>query len=135
MKDLFKLVEIAHENMNDNYKIIQDQHLFYKPLEDIFTLGEHLHHISYSIHWCIDNLIENNKYPHEKSPQWKSTAELKNYSDEAFNRWKKKIKQLEIPEEKLVYHLEILDHCTYHRSQMALYLRFLKLQPPAYKYI
>lgn len=135
MQYTITLSKIAVQNILDTLQVFKEEQLLYKPTDGVFSVGEHLHHIGYSIHWCIDNLILNQKYPHQASPVIKDIDELSKYLKEACDRWMQLLQTNDYPPEKIPYWLEIIDHSTYHRAQLAVYLRFLQLKPPPYKFI
>ena len=135
MKSYLPIVEVAIENIESTLASIKEEYLLYKPMDGIFTIGEHLYHIGYSIHWCIDNLILDQKYPHLPPLTVNNLPELVRYNREACQRFKQVFMEKDYPVDKMFYWLEIIDHCTYHRAQVAIYCRLLKISPPPYKFI
>lgn len=106
----------------------------FKPVDEVWTFNELLHHIGYGIYWWEENYIR------QQSSEWEPPAvtagkqAVTDYLEKAFADLEKNVKQLKEGSPAMEGFFATMDHITHHRGQATVYLRCQGITPPAYNY-
>lgn len=109
-----------------------EEHYGFKPVDEVFTFNELLHHIAYGIYWWEENYIR------QKETDWApptvtiSKEATARYLTGAFTELKKSVKNLPAGDAAVHAFYTTIDHITHHRGQATTYLRCKGIMPPAY---
>ncbi|MRG44771.1 DinB family protein [Chitinophaga sp. SYP-B3965] len=102
-----------------------------KPVDEVWSFGEQLNHITYGIHWWSEMFIR--KVETEWAPPKPKTGKKTIIAalEKAYDALKKTYEESSGKEDGLY---TTLDHITHHRGQLIVYLRLKGIQPPEYVY-
>ncbi|MBO9732083.1 MAG: DinB family protein [Chitinophaga sp.] len=106
----------------------------FKPVPEVWTFGELLHHIGYGIGWWEENYIR------QQSADWNPPAPTTGkkatiaYVEQAFDALQKSIDGITLSEPVIAGFYATIDHVTHHRGQATVYLRSNGITPPEYIY-
>lgn len=106
----------------------------FKPVPEVWSFLEQLHHIAYGIGWWEENYVKGNKTDWAPTPTKKTKKEVISYLDQAYDLLKETTDKTELNDDLIKGFNSTLDHITHHRGQAILYLRCKNIQAPEYIY-
>lgn len=106
----------------------------FKPVPEVWSFLEQLHHIAYGIGWWEENYMKGNKIDWAPTPTNKTKKEVINYLGQAYDSLKETIGKTQLSDDLIKGFNSTLDHITHHRGQAILYLRCKNIQAPEYIY-
>lgn len=106
----------------------------FKPVPEVWSFLEQLHHIAYGIGWWEDNYVKGNKIDWAPTPIKKTKKEVINYLGQAYDSLKETTGKTQLSDDLIKGFNSTLDHITHHRGQAILYLRCKNIQAPEYIY-
>jgi uncharacterized damage-inducible protein DinB len=106
----------------------------FKPVPEVWTFGELLHHIGYGIGWWEENYIK--QQPADWDPPTATTTKEATiaYLEKAFAALKKSVENSTLSDKVVAGFYATIDHITHHRGQATVYLRSKGIVPPEYIY-
>lgn len=106
----------------------------FKPVPEVWSFLEQLHHIAYGIGWWEENYVKGNKIDWAPTPIKKTKKEVINYLGQAYDSLKETTGKTQLSDDLIKGFNSTLDHITHHRGQAILYLRCKNIQAPEYIY-
>lgn len=106
----------------------------FKPVPEVWTFLEQLHHIAYGIGWWEENYIKGNKTDWAPTPTPKTRKEVITYLNSAYAALQNTISKAKAGDDLMKGFNATLDHITHHRGQLVIYLRCNGIAAPDYTY-
>lgn len=106
----------------------------FKPVDEVFTFNELLHHIGYGMYWWDENYIRGEAAEWAPPPVVVGKKAVMEYLEQAFADLDKSVAAAKEEELPLKGFFATLDHITHHRGQAVTYLRCKGITPPEYMY-
>ena len=106
----------------------------FKPVPEVWTFLEQLHHIAYGIGWWQENYIKGNKIDWAPTPVKKNRKEVVNYLNTSYDSLKDTIAKSKGDDDLIKGFNSTMDHITHHRGQLVVYLRCNGIAAPEYTY-
>ena len=107
----------------------------YKPVKEVWSFGELIHHIAYSLFWMNENYVKQQSSEWNPPPAKEKKKELIKYIDEGFKTLNESLKDLSTNNGKsLSGFITTMEHNAHHRGQATTYLRLKGIVPPEYPF-
>jgi uncharacterized damage-inducible protein DinB len=106
----------------------------FKPVPEVWTFLEQLHHMAYGIGWWKENYIKGNKIGWAPTPIKKNKQEVLDYLSKEYAALTEIAGKTTITDDFIRGFAATLDHITHHRGQLVLYLRCKGIAAPEYIY-
>jgi len=106
----------------------------FKPSAEVWSFGELMDHIAYSITWWTENYINGNEITWNPPPEKDSKDDIIVYLKNTYDSLKSTIESQEIAGNAVHGFHATIDHITHHRGQAVTYLRCKGITPPEYIY-
>lgn len=104
-----------------------------RPVKEVWSFGELLHHIAYGIEWWEANYIKGTKAEWNPPPVKGKQADVIHYLNKAYDGLKATISK-KLDEKAISGFHATIDHITHHRGQATIHLRGQGVTPPEYTY-
>ncbi|AFD05597.1 DinB family protein [Solitalea canadensis] len=108
----------------------------FKPVDEVWSFKELIHHIAYCIQWMEDNFLKNKEADWAPPSVKGSKSEIIDYINKAYADVTSTIKGVEkLTDAQINGVYAIIDHSTHHRGQAVTYLRCNHIDPPEYVFL
>ncbi len=114
---------------------LAEEHYDYKPVKNVRTFAELIHHLAYSLFWMDENYIQQIKTEWEPPTAPKGKKQLLSYLGKGFDALGKSIhKKNQWSDEDVKNFYFVIEHNAHHRGQAVTYLRCCNTPPPEFPF-
>ena len=106
----------------------------FKPVSNVWDFGELFHHMTYGVHWYLENYIRGNESVWNPPIKTGEKKAIISGLVEAFESLTGYVVSRDLSEQAVYGFHATLDHLTHHRAQGVIYLRCNGINPPEYIY-
>lgn len=106
----------------------------FRPVDEVWSFGELMHHIAYGIHWWEQNFIRMEETEWEPPAAVPEKAGIRAALEKAYEVLEQSMKGKQLATEAENGFHSTLHHIAHHRGQAVTYLRCNHIAPPEYVY-
>ena len=133
-EQLTSLLENSKQNTLNEANAMPEKDYVFRPVKEVWSFGELLHHIAYGIEWWEANFVKGTKTEWAPPASVTGKKEVIAYLNNAYGALATTISQPGLSAEAVAGFHATLDHITHHRGQATTYLRCNGIAAPDYMY-